>query len=245
MDNGDESVNAMRESDDKKKKSMPTRMMRPSSGKDGYVPFAPSARLNASACPPPPRIASSPFHPHTLYETVSSVVSSNGQWQCDHCSNSTTIGMTFKPYRCNTCTFNLCQKCVEAPIHNHPLQVIEDTVSIYPEQNGHWCCDSCHGQTTEGLVSYMHHCPSCAGFDVCDRCLNKPLPQRSTPVAPPSNRPHRVGMLHVTSGKGLAKTFNMKPPMNPKDLQTMSKGDLQRELAEMRLVNEDPNLHFH
>eukprot|EP01119_Soliformovum_irregulare_P015389 TRINITY_DN4322_c0_g1_i2.p1 TRINITY_DN4322_c0_g1~~TRINITY_DN4322_c0_g1_i2.p1 ORF type:complete len:236 (+),score=13.81 TRINITY_DN4322_c0_g1_i2:140-847(+) len=220
-------------------------MLNFTSGRGPAPPPAPSLPP-PSPVPPmyPDRITRTQLHPHTLQKRNPHQTFSNGQWQCSHCSNSTTIGMKFEFYSCQTCTYYLCGKCSISPVHAHPLQVVDDTPSIYPDYNGHWACDVCHGQTTEGMVSYMHHCGTCSGFDVCDKCLNIPPPSPySTFRVRNPGIPTPAGMLHVTSGKG-GKTFNMKPPINPRVLNEMTTEELAKELQQMRTLNHDPQLQF-
>eukprot|EP01119_Soliformovum_irregulare_P010593 TRINITY_DN2617_c0_g1_i2.p1 TRINITY_DN2617_c0_g1~~TRINITY_DN2617_c0_g1_i2.p1 ORF type:complete len:273 (-),score=14.43 TRINITY_DN2617_c0_g1_i2:190-1008(-) len=233
------------------------RMMLPSSGKSGYdciqATVSQSKPVSRGAIEEgPSRIdpltqTQLSVHPHQLSKTNAGQIFPNGDWQCQHCSNSTTIGMKFSLYHCSSCAYSACSRCVVSfrPIHDHVLKVIEDTTAIYPETGGHWCCDVCRGQTTEGLVSYMHHCSQDGcNFDVCDKCLNPKDYLEHHPPKPAEHVPGRVGMLHVTSGRGETKVFNLKPPMNPRGLEALSKEELEEELRIMRIANHDSNLQF-
>lgn len=168
-------------------------MLRPSSGRNDYNP-TPSPPPRPVPCagmlrymngrndfspklpsPPPPIHISTDLHPHSLkIRYPGSIYSEHrGDWMCDNCSNMVSLGMTSKMNHCDLCNnYDLCDSCLKDPIHQHPLTLVQDTQSIYPQANGHWVCDICKNETLKGMSSMMHHCSTCDSFDVCDQCLN-------------------------------------------------------------------------
>ena len=117
-----------------------------------------------------------PLHPHPLVQVnpIDTYPSSGGNWRCDYCNRSGSVGFG-RPYHCQPCSFDLCQTCAssqphDTPAHQHSVFYMNTSATLYPESNGQWRCDSCHKLSSEMHETHSYHCALCS-FDLCQSCF--------------------------------------------------------------------------
>ncbi|XP_062512576.1 uncharacterized protein LOC134188420 [Corticium candelabrum] len=113
-----------------------------------------------------------PYHHHPLVQmdAFSVYANFNGTWACDVCRTVSSESGERYPYRCHTCSFDLCKKCFSVvgglhPLHSHSLKKSRVSETY---QGGAWGCDQCM-RMNSGEWSYQ--CIEC-NFDLCETCFH-------------------------------------------------------------------------
>lgn len=107
-----------------------------------------------------------PPHSHPLKHTSHTGVVQ--WWSCNKCSRALPTSKNPSSYRCTSCNFDLCSRCLKQPIHSHPLSKILNSLEIYPKYEGKWVCNVCN--VLFSAEHPMYHCTVCSDWDCCSRC---------------------------------------------------------------------------
>ncbi|XP_062512586.1 protein Mdm4-like [Corticium candelabrum] len=124
-----------------------------------------------------------PYHHHPLVQmdAFSVYANTNGIWECAVCRTSSSESHERYLYRCQACSFNLCNKCFSVvgglhSLHSHSLKksLVRDVF-----EGGVWHCNRCNVMNS-GEWSY--HCSLC-DFDLCETCFHsQPHPLHEHPL---------------------------------------------------------------
>ena len=99
---------------------------------------------------------------------------SQENWQCDVCKKSASNFKNNFYFNCKDCKYNICLSCYnperkkekEEPLHEHPLESLNDSNSTK--------CNLCEGKIEKGYI-----CNSC-GIQICSTCAEKIYTNRRT-----------------------------------------------------------------